>query len=248
VQFSLELRQALLRNVARQGIRWTGQLDLISFLREVFDLQRMPSRDTRYKTAYDDLWQHTVNNDDFTEDDVLSDPRFDPIVMSDEQFERFLNKALHVDTWLERDGLNTMVETIVPVLAHGGLRLEEHFEFGAFEGYRVAEDRSGIAKAAPSELKVTPSQRMELLQRISSTLQERFTFTEIQAYLGNFAFPKPSKKYDGPNSKRVFANYLLQDAPADQLLSIAEDLEPAPPIARPSQPPANWQGTTRFKL
>jgi hypothetical protein len=105
-----------------------------------------------------------------------------------------------------------------------------------------------VVEAPASMRKVAQSERNELLQRISSTLQEQFTYTEIKAYLGNFPFPKPSDKYDGPNSKRVFANHLLQDAPADQLLIIAADLKITHSSVPSTEPPSNWRGTNEFKL
>jgi hypothetical protein len=110
--------------------------------------------------------------------------------------------------------------------------------------------RAPRASSRKTAADAVPARRPGIIDRIFGSkapdgLKPR---AEIQAYLGNFAFPKPSKKYDGPNSKRVFANYLLQDAPADQLLLIADDLELAPSSTRPSKPPANWHGTDRFRL
>lgn len=38
------------------------------FLARIFDLKSLPSRDYRYTNAYDDIYQHMVNNNDWDED------------------------------------------------------------------------------------------------------------------------------------------------------------------------------------
>ncbi|MCG9967350.1 abortive infection family protein [Pelotomaculum terephthalicicum JT] len=42
-----------------------GKLDELKFLDRVFDLKKTPSTDRRFKNAEGDIWQHTVNNDDW---------------------------------------------------------------------------------------------------------------------------------------------------------------------------------------
>jgi hypothetical protein len=37
-----------------------GNLDLVSFLKRVWPLDSMPSRDSRFKNASGDIWQHVV--------------------------------------------------------------------------------------------------------------------------------------------------------------------------------------------
>ena len=40
-----------------------GRLEEIDFLKRLYDLERMPSFDSRFANAEQDIWQHTVNND-----------------------------------------------------------------------------------------------------------------------------------------------------------------------------------------
>lgn len=42
-----------------------GRLEEIDFLKRLYDLERMPSFDSRFANAEQDIWQHTVNNDDY---------------------------------------------------------------------------------------------------------------------------------------------------------------------------------------
>ena len=41
-----------------------GRLEEIDFLKRLYDLERMPSFDSRFANAEQDIWQHTVNNDE----------------------------------------------------------------------------------------------------------------------------------------------------------------------------------------
>ena len=43
----------------------------MDFLNSIWDLRAMPSTDDRYTNAYDDIIQHTVNNDDWKLDELF---------------------------------------------------------------------------------------------------------------------------------------------------------------------------------
>jgi hypothetical protein len=43
-----------------------GSLDMMSFLKRVWDLSQMLSTDSRFSNAEGDIWQHIVNNDDWS--------------------------------------------------------------------------------------------------------------------------------------------------------------------------------------
>lgn len=74
---------------------WSGRLEPIAFLNRIFDLSSMPSTDGRFKDAESDIWQHTVNNDDWEPDWVFTDSRFNLLRGDDEIFLRFLCETLH---------------------------------------------------------------------------------------------------------------------------------------------------------
>src|SRR5258707_7762770 len=97
MEFPLGLREALLRNVARNRFTWSGGAGLLGFYGKLFDLNKLPSNDSRFENAHDDMWQHTINNDDWSETDVLDDPRFSALQLSDETFARFIDTALSVE-------------------------------------------------------------------------------------------------------------------------------------------------------
>jgi AbiJ N-terminal domain 3 len=75
MEFSAELRKALLRNVAREGLTWSGTVDAPDFYERFFELADLPSTDDRFPNALQDMWQHTVNNSDWSDDYIIHDER-----------------------------------------------------------------------------------------------------------------------------------------------------------------------------
>ncbi|MEV7217653.1 hypothetical protein AB0O31_31745 [Kitasatospora cineracea] len=74
---------------------WGGTLDEAGFLSRLYDLDNLPSHDSRFATAAQDIWQHCVNNPADWEDDwIWTDERFG-LADSDEALLRFLAEMLH---------------------------------------------------------------------------------------------------------------------------------------------------------
>lgn len=72
-----------------------GRLSQIDFLKKLYALDKMPSDDERYETAEIDIWQHTVNNDDWESDWVFSDDRFELLKGNDNILLDFLCAVFH---------------------------------------------------------------------------------------------------------------------------------------------------------
>lgn len=77
------------------GVGWSGRLDDVEFLGRLFDLEALPSGDSRFKTASGDIWQHRINNDDWPDDWVYEDSRFNFLNGPDDVFLRFLSEMVH---------------------------------------------------------------------------------------------------------------------------------------------------------
>lgn len=77
------------------GVVWPGRLAETEFLARLFDLENLPSYDSRYRTASGDIWQHRENNLDWGDYWVFSDDRFQLLRGDDEVFLRFLCESLH---------------------------------------------------------------------------------------------------------------------------------------------------------
>ena len=88
-------RRDIRRALVRQGIHWSGDLDEVAFLNRLYDLTALPSTDSRFETAEDDIWQHRINNYDWDDEWVFSDERFQLKDGPDDVFMQFLAETVH---------------------------------------------------------------------------------------------------------------------------------------------------------
>lgn len=79
-----------------EKIWWSGRLEEIDFLSRMFNLEAMPSSDSRYLNAIGDIWQHRVNNpNDWDDNWIYNDSRFDLINCDVSVFLNFLCELIH---------------------------------------------------------------------------------------------------------------------------------------------------------
>lgn len=88
-------RRDIIDAIFVEKVNWSGRLEESEFLSRLFDLQKLPSTDSRFPNAAGDIWQHRVNNFDWDEDWVFYDDRFNLKHGDDEVFLRFLCETLH---------------------------------------------------------------------------------------------------------------------------------------------------------
>jgi hypothetical protein len=88
-------RRSIIDHLTISGIRWSGRLQEDEFLGRLYDLSTMPSTDYRVRNAASDIRQHRVNWNDWSDDWVFTDPRFNLLHESDERFLRFLCETVH---------------------------------------------------------------------------------------------------------------------------------------------------------
>lgn len=74
---------------------YCGRLSELDFLKRVYDLKALPSNDSRFDDAEGDIWQHTINNDDFENGWVFEDERFELLNGDDEVLLQFLCAVFH---------------------------------------------------------------------------------------------------------------------------------------------------------
>lgn len=77
------------------GVSWSGRLDEGDFLARIYDVHNMRSHDGRFKDAHGDIWQHRTNNNDWSDEWVFTDDRFNLLWGPDEDFLRFLCETVH---------------------------------------------------------------------------------------------------------------------------------------------------------
>lgn len=98
-----QVRTNIFDGLRLENVTWNGDLDDVEFLSRLFDLQKLPSSDNRFKDAAGDIWQHCINNDDWDNDWIFSDDRFKLIDGPADTFLRFLCEIVHPVVRPDRD-------------------------------------------------------------------------------------------------------------------------------------------------
>lgn len=106
-------------------VAWWGRLDEVEFLARLYDLKGLPSNDRRFGDASSDIWQHRVNNQDWTDDWVYSDSRFDLLSGPPDTFLRFLCELVHPVVRPDRDEQLRLVQQFNDQLRIEGWSLVE---------------------------------------------------------------------------------------------------------------------------
>lgn len=74
----------------------------LNFLERLYNLEEMPSEDSRFKNAKEDIVQHTIKNNDYSDNWVYIDKRFDLLNCSDYNFIAFINEIFHPEVRNEK--------------------------------------------------------------------------------------------------------------------------------------------------
>lgn len=89
-------RREFFDSMIAEKVNWCVRLEESEFLSRLFDLQSLPSTDSRFPNAAGDIWQHSVNKHDWEEEDwVFHDSRFNLMNGDDEVFLHFLCETVH---------------------------------------------------------------------------------------------------------------------------------------------------------
>lgn len=151
---SRETRRDLGDLILTKAMPWSGALDEVSFLGRLYDLAELPSFDNRFRTAGQDIWQHRVNNpDDWDDDWVFHDPRFNVLGGDDENLLAFLSEMLHPLVRRSDGGETTaLAEAFNEVLRPEGWELVAGTKrIGGLQVWSarpIASDRRALADAA----------------------------------------------------------------------------------------------------
>jgi hypothetical protein len=100
-----------------------GKLDILDFLKRIWDLSSMPSTDSRFVDADGDIWQHMVRNVDW-EYDYLLYTYLDILRCNDETFLKFLETCLHPVVLRDEEKVAETLSEFNKYLAPDGFRLE----------------------------------------------------------------------------------------------------------------------------
>jgi len=102
-----------------------GRLEEIEFLKLLYDLDNMPSTNNRFKNATDDIWQHTVNNDDWDYCWVFKDERFGLEMGDDKVLLDFICKVFDPAVRSEKGNWKNFFYKINSILKADGYEIYE---------------------------------------------------------------------------------------------------------------------------
>lgn len=102
------------------------------FLARLFDLKNLPSRDYRYTNAYDDIYQHTVNNpNDLEIDWINSDSRINLSHCDDETYLKFLAMTVHPRVRTNSEEVTRLIEIYNKYLNADGFEIAQTDEISS---------------------------------------------------------------------------------------------------------------------
>jgi len=117
-------RRDIFDAIRNEKIAWWGRLSEVEFLSRLYDLSSLPSHDHRFSSASEDIWQHRENNpEDWPDDWIFTDPRFDLLHSSDEAFLRFLCEMVHPVVRQDTQEVERLVTMFNHHLANDGWKI-----------------------------------------------------------------------------------------------------------------------------
>jgi hypothetical protein len=169
---SAAVRAEVLDYLRHSGVNWSGAIGDLAFLKQLFPLQSMPSFDTRYQTAEDDIWQHTVNNpSDWDRDWIYSDSRFDLLRTDNDTFIKFLVAIAHPSVRPDRNEAAEIVVNLNETLRISGWRLVQSAQGRGFVAQRLSlGDSRASARVRAAATALDSSKLRQEIERIERSI------------------------------------------------------------------------------
>ena len=104
---------------------YSGRRDDITFLRRLYDLQSMPSADSRFDTFEEEIRQHTAHNGDYQYGWVFHDDRLGLKNGNDETLLKFLSEMFHPAVRSEKSDWQSVLGEINELIEVDGYEIYE---------------------------------------------------------------------------------------------------------------------------
>lgn len=162
-------RQNIIDGLKIDEVAWSGRLDEVEFLQRLYDLESLPSYDTRFKNAAADIWQHRVNNPtDWPDDWIYDDARFGLLQGPTDRFLRFLCEMVH---------------PVVRADRNEALRLIQHFNDQLrLEGWSLVEEEkiAGRPRFVAKPIQVAGGRSVSRARTVADALDAGWMQKEIE--------------------------------------------------------------------
>ena len=163
-EISQRTRQDIIEYLMIARIHWSGDMDEDGFLKRIYDLDAMPSYDRRFKNAAGDIRQHRINNDDWKDDWLLDDSRFNLKKCSTSEFLRFLCATVHPRVRSDSEQVLRLVREFNDRLRQEGWQLTKSGEIAerpCFEAKPISTTVEHLVSNSNEISKALESEEME---------------------------------------------------------------------------------------
>jgi len=191
------------------GINWWGNLGETEFLERLYDLGTLPSTDDRYADALGDIHQHRFNNEDWGNDYIFTDARFE-LDTSDTALLSFLAETLHPEVRTDRTEINEIRSQLNNLLRPDLYELQQ---IDVISGKPVF----GAVDVEPR--KITP---LILSNTIAEALWSKGpSAPNLPAYLDSLKVPPAETPLEPMASKRSYVQERLKRLEKPELVRLA---------------------------
>ena len=117
-------RRDILDELRMRNTQWYGRLDEVAFLSRLFELDALPSHDSRFKDMAGDIWQHRINNLDWDDWWVFDDGRLS-LNTNDNAYLKFLCEMIHPVVRSDEEEVAALLGMFNRRLIHDGWKIIE---------------------------------------------------------------------------------------------------------------------------
>ena len=167
-------RRAIIDYLVTARVDWSGRLRDDEFLARLYDLDRLPSDDSRFRSAAADIHQHTVNWSDWEPDWVFFDRRFNLHRASDDEFLAFLCEMVHPVVRANPEEAKELVARVNDALAADNWALVEKQRISERVVYRAVRSDATRREVVvePTGWEKVDRQRQEARLRLDEASKE----------------------------------------------------------------------------
>lgn len=116
---------------------WFGDADQGDFLDRLYNTKNLPSTDARFEDMSGDIFQHTVNNDDWRSDWIFQDSRLG--LSDDATFLRLVAETVHPRIIKDEIKRSARVDELNSILRNCSLKLQERRTLAGRAIYEISE-------------------------------------------------------------------------------------------------------------
>jgi len=147
-------RQSIADELDISRIHYAAKLEEPDFWARLLNLQKLPSNDSRYNNAYEDIHKHMVMNRDWDDQWYMTDPRIHMLHAPDDLYKRFLALTIHPRICTDEKQISALIAIYDKHLAGDNLRMLQTSNISGKPVYEVVAVGAGQAAAAASKQQI----------------------------------------------------------------------------------------------